>query len=151
MSFCINCQKNIIEMASENVQVFSPKQAILQRSASVAHISPPSLASLSLRDTKSFTGNINDIKAQYHRVIEKINGNDQEIRYCGGIETRDLYNNHTIIVKREDLLHKGKIYGINDIAYYWKKDFRMWLWKNTYEERKNKSVGDHFKSHLIKN
>ncbi|XP_066138614.1 uncharacterized protein [Euwallacea fornicatus] len=137
-------------MASENIQIFSPKQALLQKSASVAHISPPSLASLSLRDTKSFTGNINDIKSPYHRVIEKINGNDQEVRYCDGIETRDLYNNRTIIVKREALLHKGKIYTINDIAFYWKKDFRMWLWKNTYEKRKNKSVANTFKSQLIK-
>lgn len=67
-----------------------------------------------------------------------------------GIETRDLYNNDTILVSRNALLYKGKSYSINDIAFRWKKDCRMWLWKNALEVKKNKSVGDHIKEQLIK-
>lgn len=67
-----------------------------------------------------------------------------------GIETRDLYNNDTILVSRNALLYKGKSYSINDIAFRWKKDCRMWLWKNALEMKKNKSVGDHIKEQLIK-
>lgn len=80
----------------------------------------------------------------------KIKRNGGEINFSEGIETKDVYNNVTIIVNRDALLYKGKSYSINDVAFRWKKDCRMWLWKNSCEMRKNKSVGDQIKAQLIK-
>ncbi|KAH1014246.1 uncharacterized protein LOC109540347 [Dendroctonus ponderosae] len=138
-------------MTSEDiVQIFSPRRVLLKRSVSATDLNLPGFAALNLRDTKSFSGNMDDIKSAPQKLMEKIKGNDDEIHFTDGIETKDIYNNDTIIVNREALFHGGKSYSINDIAFHWKKDCRMWLWKNAANTRKNKSVGDQIKAQLIK-
>lgn len=49
------------------------------------------------------------------------------------------------------MLHRGgKKYSVNEIAHVWKKDCRIWLWKNCEDFKKSRSVGEKLKSGLIK-
>lgn len=59
-----------------------------------------------------------------------------------GIATKDVGTEETIIVNEEILTHHGQTYTTNDIAWAWKKDCRMWLWKNDKEFMKNRSVAE---------
>lgn len=66
------------------------------------------------------------------------------------IETRDLTTNEIVTVKADILQHGGRQYSVNEIAHLWKKDCRIWLWKNCMEFKKDKSVGEKIKSGFIK-
>lgn len=60
-------------MTSENlIQISNPRRPILKRSASVTHLTPPSLAGLTLRDAKSFSGNMEEVKSTNGKFMEKV-------------------------------------------------------------------------------
>lgn len=56
--------------------------------------------------------------------------NEQENSEDKVIETVDLATNEIINFKENILTYQGKTYLLGDISYKWKKDCRMWLWKN---------------------
>lgn len=69
----VDTVKNVIKMTSENlIQISNPRRSILKRSASVTHITPPSLACLTLRDAKSFSGNMEEVKSPHCKFMEKV-------------------------------------------------------------------------------
>lgn len=51
------------------------------------------------------------------------------------MKTTDLLTNETFIVKANLLFYKGKRYTFDDVAVKWRKDCRMWLWKNTNKKK----------------
>lgn len=52
------------------------------------------------------------------------------------MKTTDVFTNETFIVKSDMLVYGGKRYTFDDIAVKWKKDCRMWLWKNEKKDRR---------------
>ncbi|KAK4879800.1 hypothetical protein RN001_007946 [Aquatica leii] len=97
---------------------------------------------LSLREAKSFTGaieelKINAIKENNHGemmnchdelyIDDSLLGNHINER---GYETREVLSNQIFLVRDEMLTYRGKRYSLSDIATKWKKDCRMWLWKS---------------------
>lgn len=69
----VDTVKNVIKMTSENlIQISNPRRPILKRSVSVTHITPQSLAGLTLRDAKSFTGNMEEVKSAHGKFMEKV-------------------------------------------------------------------------------
>lgn len=66
------------------------------------------------------------------------------------IETRDAITNEIVKIE-SDILHQGgRKYSVNEIAHIWKKDCRIWLWKNGTDFKKSRSIGEKMKSGLIK-
>lgn len=60
-------------MTSEDiVQIFSPRRVLLKRSVSATDVNISSFAALNLRDTKSFSGNMDDIKSAPQKFMEKV-------------------------------------------------------------------------------
>lgn len=51
-------------------------------------------------------------------------------------------SNQIYLVKDEMLTYRGRKYSLNDIATRWKKDCRMWLWKNKLYKKKNRSLDE---------
>ncbi|KAF5288625.1 hypothetical protein FQR65_LT11996 [Abscondita terminalis] len=114
---------------------------LLQKSVSSIGLSE-GIPNLSLREAKSFTGaieelKINSLKANNHG--EMINYHDElytDDKLLGtrinerGYETREVLSNEVFLVRDEMLTYRGKRYSLNDIATKWKKDCRMWLWKS---------------------
>ncbi|KAF2883937.1 hypothetical protein ILUMI_22229 [Ignelater luminosus] len=108
---------------------------------------------LALREAKSFTGAIEELKAATAK--DKSHGgsiNCHEQIYTDvkpyksqidekGYETREVISNQIFLVKDEMLTYRGKRYSLSDIATKWKKDCRMWLWKSN-KHKKNKSLGE---------
>ncbi|XP_044751903.1 uncharacterized protein LOC123311865 isoform X1 [Coccinella septempunctata] len=80
------------------------------------------------------------------------NNNNNNAGYCGElineqetsedkvIETVDLATNEIVNFKENILNYQGKTYLLRDISYKWKKDCRMWLWKN--RPSTHKEIGD---------
>lgn len=66
------------------------------------------------------------------------------------IETKDAITNEIVVIKDEVLKRGGKNYTINEIAHIWKKDCRIWLWKNCPELKRNKSVGEKVRLGILK-
>lgn len=57
------------------------------------------------------------------------------------IETKDEFTNEAVVFKA-DILKQGHVcHSINEVAYKWKKDCRMWLWKNSVQMKVMKSMG----------
>ncbi|KAF7269956.1 hypothetical protein GWI33_017046 [Rhynchophorus ferrugineus] len=109
----------------------------------------PNMATLNLRDTKSVTCNMDIPQKELEQIKITDDGDDDYLQISSGIQTKDLYNNDIVLVNKEALIYQGKRYSINDIAFSWKKDCRMWLWKNSWELRKNKSVSDHLATKFV--
>lgn len=94
-----------------------------------------------LRGTKSFTGimalRISSQETKGTQMNDDNNANNNA-GYCGEqepsedkvIETVDLITNEVISFKENILSYQGRTYLLGDISYKWKKDCRMWLWKN---------------------
>lgn len=78
-----------------------------------------------------------------HRDVHKPSVKDE-------IETKDAITNEIVTVKDEALKCGGKNYTINEIAHIWKKDYRIWLWKNCPELKRNRSVGEKIRLGLLK-
>ncbi|XP_057330402.1 uncharacterized protein LOC130670844 [Microplitis mediator] len=69
----------------------------------------------------------NCIKRESNKVIKSI-------------RTREISTLRLVIHSSEILYHQGNKYTSEDIAPYWKKDSRMWLWKSVRLERKRKNT-----------
>ncbi|CAG9863033.1 unnamed protein product [Phyllotreta striolata] len=136
---------------------FKTKLAPLRRSASTTSLGLLFNRHLNLRDTKSYTGGMDDTKSLSSDENEVIDRNTELITKTNAyldlkdnIETRDKSTNEIVVVKAEILQQGGRTYSLNDLAYFWKKDCRIWMWKNSPELKNNKSVGDKIKTGLIK-
>ncbi|XP_045470085.1 uncharacterized protein LOC123677550 isoform X1 [Harmonia axyridis] len=74
----------------------------------------------------------------FARYMNDDNNANNNAGYCGEqepsedkvIETVDLITNEVISFKENILSYQGRTYLLGDISYKWKKDCRMWLWKN---------------------
>lgn len=66
------------------------------------------------------------------------------------IETRDAVTNEIVEIESGILQQGGKKYSVNEIAHIWKKDCRIWLWKNCTDFKKSRSIGEKIKAGLIK-
>ncbi|XP_030761135.1 uncharacterized protein LOC115886186 [Sitophilus oryzae] len=128
-----------MKMTSEEIlKCFNRKRIFLKRSISATGIDMPNITTLNLRDTKSVTCNMETPQMK----LNKSKKEEDDFDFHDAIKTRDIYSGDTILVNREALMYQGKKYNINDIASAWKKDCRMWLWKNTWEFKMHKSVGE---------
>ncbi|XP_060529377.1 uncharacterized protein LOC132703879 [Cylas formicarius] len=129
-------------MPEDTVNVLNFKYQIpMRRSSSTSDLNNRSrLNSSDLRATRSSAEASGAAHSEF--FLQKIREMDLNDHVPGGIETRDLLTNEPVLVKEEALNYQGKIYSRNDIAYFWKKDCRMWLWKNCKEFKKNRSVAE---------
>lgn len=110
------------------------------------------LSTLTLRESRSFTGALEELRACTKST--KVSGPDQDSpvrlekvsRDNDGVEngyvTKEVMSNQVYLVKDEMLTYRGRKYSLNDIATRWKKDCRMWLWKNKFCKKKNRSLGE---------
>lgn len=64
------------------------------------------------------------------------------------IETTDAVTNEIIKIESAMLQQGGKKYSINEIAHIWRKDCRIWLWKNCPDFKKSRSIGQKIKEGL---
>ncbi|XP_056638458.1 uncharacterized protein LOC130446307 [Diorhabda sublineata] len=134
---------------------FKSKSTPLKRSVSTTSLGLLFNQHLNLRDTKSYTGGMDDNKSTSSEDNEVTNDKKTELtpkqnQYLlnAEVETKDKSTNETVKVKTEILCQGGRTYSLNDLAYVWKKDCRIWLWKNCAELKLNKSIGDRMKSGL---
>ncbi|KAK9879527.1 hypothetical protein WA026_006597 [Henosepilachna vigintioctopunctata] len=122
----------------------------LQRSASFIEFGCTSSPNSNLRVTKSYTG-IMGLKLNSQETKgTQMNNNNNDNGNCGEmledldsddrvIETLDIFKNEIMLFKESLLNYQGRKYLINDISNKWKKDCRMWLWKNRADRR---NIGD---------
>lgn len=66
------------------------------------------------------------------------------------IETTDAATNEIVNIESGMLNQGGKKYSVNEIAHVWRKDCRIWLWKNCIDFKKSRSIGEKIKAGLIK-
>lgn len=116
-------------------------RATLKRSASTTDLGVVHLNNLNLREAKSYTlamaiNASEDFAKETDQTALKSHYNQYEI------ETRDAVTNEPISIPDTILNWRGKEYPLQQIAYKWKKDCRMWLWKNGTEFKKNRSIMD---------
>ncbi|XP_022914373.1 uncharacterized protein [Onthophagus taurus] len=108
---------------------------------------------LSLREARSFTGALEELKCgpkstNFCSHEHNINSNEQlhKSEIDGTVErgyvTKEIISNQVFLVRDDMLNYRGKRYSLNDIATRWKKDCRMWLWKNKLNKKRNRSVGE---------
>ncbi|KAJ8926977.1 hypothetical protein NQ314_020602 [Rhamnusium bicolor] len=134
------------------------KTTPLRRSVSTTSLGLLYAKQLNLRDTKSYTGGMEDTKSisseenevKNDKIGELVEKNIYKSPIKDEIETRDAVTNEIVIIKEEVLNHGGKNYTLNEIAHIWKKDCRIWLWKNCSELKRNRSVGEKIRAGLIK-
>ncbi|XP_018574166.1 uncharacterized protein LOC108913164 [Anoplophora glabripennis] len=132
------------------------KAAPLRRSVSTTSLGILYAKHLNLRDTKSYTGGMEDAKSVSSEENEVRNDKMGELIHRdrpsvkNEIETKDAITNEILVIKDEMLQCGGKNYTLNEIAHIWKKDCRIWLWKNCPELKRNKSVGEKIRLGLLK-
>ncbi|CAH0547900.1 unnamed protein product [Brassicogethes aeneus] len=120
----------------------------LRRSSSTTGIGDLFSKNLNLREARSDAGNVEDVKSvssneeepnlNYESPYKKDAISDDT--KC--IETEDMLMNRPVSISYSVLNFQGKKYTLNDIAHKWKKDCRIWLWKNNKQFKKNRSVGE---------
>ncbi|VEN58292.1 unnamed protein product [Callosobruchus maculatus] len=145
-------QKMISDDPSSKKCALKPKTTPLRRSVSTTSIGGLFTTHLNLRDTKSYTTGMDDTRSTNSdegeveadkKVTEErtgcLEGKDE-------FETRDVVTNEVLVVKRDALQQ----HTLNEVAYLWKKDCRIWLWKNCAEFKSNKSVAEKLKTGIVK-
>nr|CAH7730517.1 unnamed protein product [Callosobruchus chinensis] len=128
------------------------KTTTLRRSVSTTSIGRLFATHLNLRDTKSYTTGMDETIStnsddgegkEDQKVAEGVTcyleGED-------GVETRDVVTNEVLVVKKDALQQ----HTLNEVAYFWKKDCRIWLWKNCADFKSNKSVAEKLKAAIVK-
>ncbi|GJQ83838.1 hypothetical protein Trydic_g5696 [Trypoxylus dichotomus] len=109
-------------------------------------------SNLTLREARSFTGALEELRA-CNRSTSVCDAEhvspvrpDEHCKESEGAEngyvTKEILSDQVYVVKDEMLTYRGRKYSLNDIATRWKKDCRMWLWKNKFCKKKNRSVGE---------
>nr|XP_008194368.1 PREDICTED: uncharacterized protein LOC103313275 [Tribolium castaneum] len=134
------------------------KNLILKKCASTNELGVLTSANLNLREAKSYAGAMVDTKL-YDSVPNQRHQNTKENcceLFCkdydtqrmdkNSIATKDVVTDEVYYIKEEFLSLKGRNYTADDIAWTWKKDCRMWMWKNDVDFKKNRSVAEMKKS-----
>ncbi|CAH1983778.1 unnamed protein product [Acanthoscelides obtectus] len=141
-------QKMISDDPSSKKCALKSKITPLRRSVSTTSIGGLFTAHLNLRDTRSYAGGMDDTRSTNSddEGVELDKNVTEERNRCpegkDEVETRDAVTNKVFLVKKEDLQQ----HTLNEVAYLWKKDCRIWLWKNCAELKSNKSVAEKLKT-----
>ncbi|KAG5878489.1 hypothetical protein JTB14_010274 [Gonioctena quinquepunctata] len=141
------------DIVSKKINFKTPKTTPLRRSVSTTSLGLMFETHLTLRDTKSYTGGTEDVSSDEENEVKEdkigeLMTNIYSIK--DEVETIDAATNEKYLVKTKILQKVDKNYSLNDLAYTWKKDCRLWLWKNCYEMKMNRSVAAKLKVELIK-
>ncbi|KAJ3633515.1 hypothetical protein MTP99_010456 [Tenebrio molitor] len=134
------------------------KNLILKKCASTNELGILNSTNLNLREAKSYAGAMVDTKLydsmpnqRYQNTKEnclELFCKDYDIQRMdkNAIATKDAVTEEVYYINEEFLMQKGKAYTASDIAWSWKKDCRMWMWKNNVDFKKNRSVAEMRKS-----
>ncbi|XP_023012071.1 uncharacterized protein [Leptinotarsa decemlineata] len=137
------------DIVSKKLNFKSVKTTPLRRSVSTTSLGFILGTHLNLRDTKSYTGGTEDAKSVGSEENEVKNDKNGEITpnmfLLDDIETVDAATDKIVMIRMNILNAGNKHYSLKDLAYRWKKDCRIWLWKNSSEMKLNKSVGDRYR------
>ncbi|XP_072392567.1 uncharacterized protein [Diabrotica undecimpunctata] len=103
---------------------------------------------LNLRDTKSYSGQMDDTKSVSSDENEITPRKTPDLSPRGElvmneeIETLDRVSNKVVQIPAKKLLEGGRSHMLHEVAHTWKKDWRMWLWKNSPEMKSKRSIAD---------
>ncbi|XP_049822201.1 uncharacterized protein LOC126265284 [Aethina tumida] len=64
-------------------------------------------------------------------------------------ETRDIGTNTMVTMNGNILKSKGRCHTMHEVAYKWKKDCRIWLWKNDYQFKTKRSIAERIAEGMI--
>ncbi|XP_028137729.1 uncharacterized protein LOC114332191 [Diabrotica virgifera virgifera] len=129
---------------------FNPKQKStpLRRSRSTTSLGISFNEQLNLRDTKSYSGQMDDTKSVSSEENEITPRKTPDLSPRGEsviieeIETMDRVLNKIVRIPAKILLERGRSHMLHEVAHTWKKDCRMWLWKNSLEMKSKRSIAD---------
>ncbi|XP_049822200.1 uncharacterized protein LOC126265283 [Aethina tumida] len=130
------------EDLSPRKALIKPGRLVLRRSVSETKIDSLFPFNLSLREAKSCNVSMEEIaNKETSFTLEDLykteDPNDGEF-----FETKDMGANQMVTMKYDILNSQGRKHSLFEVAYKWKKDCRIWLWKNSDEFKRNRSVAE---------
>ncbi|GLV42328.1 hypothetical protein CBL_03065 [Carabus blaptoides fortunei] len=91
-----------------------------------------------VRESHSFTDGMNTLQRKMQNIDLHSNTHDSSVSFDDTdhendkkhIWTRQIFSYEPYFVHEKMLHFQGRVYSPADIARFWKKDCRTWLWKN---------------------